>query len=264
LRRKTLEESSNMSIQVLGISGSPVKNSNTDRIVQAILESSGLEYKFVKLSTKKIGPCRACKKCVPDNICKVNDDFQALAEKIKTAKALVIGAYCPYGMIDGFTKAFLERLWSMRHVNNLNRGKLVTTAITGISFTNVILANMQIARELIMERMEIVGQISFRGNVPCLTCGQGSTCEMSGVPALFGKEAPASAERCIHVEDQKRAWGKIGRLGRLIGERVRGNDGAKARRTSSRLSKLVVMVPLLFAEAVLARAWTSLTQKRHR
>ena len=45
---------------------------------------------------------------------KVKDDFPELAEKIKTAKALVIGGYIPYSQIDGFTKALLERFWSLR------------------------------------------------------------------------------------------------------------------------------------------------------
>lgn len=42
-----------MDPKVIGISGSPVKNSNTDRLVKTILESSGLPHEFVKLSQKK-------------------------------------------------------------------------------------------------------------------------------------------------------------------------------------------------------------------
>jgi len=34
------------------------------------------------------------------------------------------GAYIPYGQIDGFSKTLLERFWSLRHVNNMLRGKL--------------------------------------------------------------------------------------------------------------------------------------------
>ena len=37
-----------MGIKALGISGSPVKNGNTDRLVQSILEATGLESEFVK------------------------------------------------------------------------------------------------------------------------------------------------------------------------------------------------------------------------
>ena len=63
-----------MNAQIIGISGSPIPNSNTDRAVEAVLESTGLDYEFVKLSDLNIRPCRACKQCVPDNICKQQDD----------------------------------------------------------------------------------------------------------------------------------------------------------------------------------------------
>ena len=74
-----------MSIEVLGVSGSPIRNSNTDRLVQAVLGATGLETEFVKLSRIDVRPCRACKGCVEDNICKVKNDFPALAEKLKEA-----------------------------------------------------------------------------------------------------------------------------------------------------------------------------------
>ncbi|MFQ5858251.1 MAG: flavodoxin family protein [Anaerolineae bacterium] len=239
------------SVQVLGVSGSPVKNSNTDRIVKAILEASGLEYEFVKLSTRKIGPCRACKQCTDDNVCKTRDDFPALAEKVKEAKALVIAGYTPYGMLDGFTKAFLERLWSTRHVNNLNRGKLAATVVTGITPLSVNLTSLQMARELYIERMEVLGQIKVRGNVPCLTCGHGNECQMSGVPALFGKGATASVDKCIYVEDQEKVWNQALRLGQLVGERVRGNAPARRKRPPLPLSLL------LLADQLRVRRWTA-------
>ena len=81
-----------MQPQILGISGRPIKNSNTDRLVNTILDATGLASEFVKLSRINVRPCLACKQCVPDNICKVKDDFQELAA-IKTAEALIIGAY---------------------------------------------------------------------------------------------------------------------------------------------------------------------------
>ena len=90
-----------MSIEVLGISGSPIKNSNTDRLVQAILDATELECEFVKLSQINIRPCLACKRCVQDNICKVKDDLPQLAETIEKAKGLIIGGYIPYKQIDG-------------------------------------------------------------------------------------------------------------------------------------------------------------------
>jgi multimeric flavodoxin WrbA len=214
-----------MSIEVLGISGSPVKNSNTDRLVKAVLDATGVEYEFVKLSKINIRPCMACKKCVPDNICKVKDDFPELAEKIKTAKALIIGAYPPYGQIDGFTKALLERFWSFRHRNNLLKGKLCATVLTGLDPRAMEAINMSLAAEIRdFEHMELVGQLSVQGNLPCLTCGEGDTCKMSGVPMFYGSDAKTSDFEYSRVEDQKEVWEEAARIGRLIGERIKTDN----------------------------------------
>lgn len=182
-----------MSAEVLGISGSPIKNSNTDRLVKAVLDATGLKSEFVKLSKINVRPCLACKKCVPDNVCKVRDDFPELAEKIKKAKALIIGAYIPYGQIDGFTKALLERFWSLRHVNNLLRGKLCATVLTGLMPDVLDNVNQSLAAELMeYERMDLVGQLTIKGNIPCLTCGEGDECEMSGLKMMYGPDAKTS------------------------------------------------------------------------
>jgi len=208
-----------MRIEVLGISGSPIKNSNTDRLVKAVLNATGLESEFVKLSTINVRPCLACKKCVPDNLCKVKDDFPELSEKIKKAKALIIGAYIPYGQIDGFTKALLERFWSLRHVNNLLRGKLCATVLTGLQPDALDNVNQSLAAELRdYERMDLIGQLTVQGNLPCLTCGEGDECEMSGLKVMYGPDARTSDFRYSQVEDQKEVWEEAVRIGRLIGE----------------------------------------------
>jgi multimeric flavodoxin WrbA len=210
-----------MSIEVLGISGSPVKNSNTDRLVKAVMDASGLRSEFVKLSLIDVRPCLACKKCVPDNVCKVKDDFPELAEKIKEAKALIVGAYIPYGQIDGFTKALLERFWSLRHVNNLLRGKLCATILTGLMPDVLDNVNQSMASELKeYERMDLIGQLTVQGNVPCLTCGEGDECEMSGLKVLYGPDAKTSDYGYSRVEDQKEVWEEAIQIGRLIGERL--------------------------------------------
>jgi len=210
-----------MSVEVLGISGSPIKNSNTDRLVKAILGATELEFEFVKLSRINVRPCMACQLCVPDNICKVKDDFQELAVKIMEAKALIIGAYTPYKQIDGFTKALLERFWSFRHVNNLLRGKLCATVLTGLSSDAMESVNRALVSEFQNERMELIGQVTVKGNLPCLFCGKGDECEMSGVKSRFGPDARTCDYPYSRVEDQKEVWEEAMKIGRLIGERVR-------------------------------------------
>jgi multimeric flavodoxin WrbA len=214
-----------MNIEVLGISGSPIKDSNTDRLVKIVLDSTGIESEFVKLSKINVRPCFACKKCVPDNICKVKDDFQELAEKIKKAKAIVIGAYTPYGQVDAFTKALFERFWSLRHVNNLLRGKLCATVLTGLMPSALNHVNQALAAELRdYERMDIIGQLTVKGNLPCLTCGEGDGCQMSAVKVMYGPDAKTSDFGYLRIEDQKEVWEEAVRIGRLIGERLQTAD----------------------------------------
>jgi len=211
-----------MNPAVLGISGSPVDNSNTDRLVKAVLDATGFETEFVKLSTITVRPCLACRRCVPDNICKVTDDFQELAENIKNAKAIVIGAYTPYGQIDAFTKALLERLWSLRHQHNLLRGKLCATVLTGLDPNTLDRINQSIAAGIRdYEQMVLIGQLSIQGHLPCLTCGEGDHCKMSAVTLLYGPDATTSDYGYSRVEDQEEVWEDAIRIGFLIGERLR-------------------------------------------
>ena len=211
-----------MNTEVLGMSGSPIDNSNTDRLVQGMLDATELECEFVKLSRINIRPCLACKQCVRDNICKVEDDYPELAERIKKAKALTIGAYTPYKQIDGFTKALLERFWSLRHVSNLLGGKLCATVVTYLTPEAADRVNQSLATALRkMERMELIGQVKVKGNLPCLTCGEGDECEMSGVKRRHGPDARSSDVAYSRVEDQIEVWEEAMRIGRVIGERVR-------------------------------------------
>lgn len=210
-----------MSVDVLGISGSPIKDSNTDRLIKAVLDETGAESEFVKLSSINVRPCLGCKKCVPDNVCKVNDDFPGLAEKIKTAKALVIGGYIPYSQIDGFTKALLERFWSLRHQTNLLKGKLAATILTGCIPEALAAVNQSLAAEMtVYENMDLIGQLTIQGNVPCAFCGKGDECEMGAIESMFGPGTKASDIKYARVEDQKGAWEEAKCIGRLIGERL--------------------------------------------
>jgi len=168
-----------------------------------------------------VRPRMACKKCTPDNICKVNDDFPALAGKIKTAKALVIGGYLPYSQIDGFTKALLERFWSQRHQTNLLKGKLGAAILTGCAPEALTSVNRSLAVELVeLEHMELIGQLTIQGNIPCVGCGKGDDCEMSGIKRRLDPGTKASDIQYARVEDQKEVWDEAIRIGNLMGERI--------------------------------------------
>ena len=147
-----------MSIEILGISASPVPNSDTDRLVLQVLEASGLKYEFMKLSDLNVGPQTS----------KVNDDFPELAKKLQEAKGLVLGGYTAYGTLDALSKAFLERLSSMRDLNSSLEQKYVVTIISGLSKQTREQALKLIAQELLVGNMHQVAQLSIEENVPCV------------------------------------------------------------------------------------------------
>lgn len=211
-----------MNPKIIGISGSPIKNSNTDRLIRSVLDASGLETEFVKLSKLDVKPCIACLGCKKDNICKVKDDFPELAEKVRRAGAVVVGGYSPYGTMDGFTKAFLERLFSLRHQNGLNRGKLAVTVATGIGrgAPGLDQASGQIGHALKLEGMTLLGELKAVGNPECMVCGYGQTCPMSALPWIFGDNTEVTPEKFSRVEDQTDLWQESQRLGQEIAQRL--------------------------------------------
>jgi multimeric flavodoxin WrbA len=211
-----------MKSQIIGISGSPIKNSNTDRLIQAVLDASGLSSEFVKLSKINVRPCIACLGCKTDNVCRVKDDFPALAEKVRHAGAVVVGGYSPYGAADGFTKAFLERLFSLRHQNGLNRGKLAVVVATGIGrgAPGLEEASNQIAHALNLEGMNVLGQLKVTGNPECMVCGYGQTCPMSALPWIFGDDIEVTPEKFSNVEDQTETWEQAIMLGQEIARKL--------------------------------------------
>jgi multimeric flavodoxin WrbA len=189
-----------MQAVVLGISGSPIPDSNTDRAVQHVLKATGLPSEFIKLSDLNMQPCRACLGCVENNQCVVQDDAQALAEKFRQAKAFVLGAYTPYSSLDARTKTFMERMYCLRHEAGLNRGKIGAAVITTACPPDAPgmppaaqTATTQLAIWMMEEGITNLGAMVLLGNLPCIRCGHGDRCEMSGVKMLHGPTATVSS-----------------------------------------------------------------------
>ena len=100
------------------------------RTIKAVLDATGLEKEFIKLIDYAVAPCKACLGCVKTNRCVIEDDGILLAEKAKEASALIIGGFTPYSSLDSRTKAFIERLYPLRHVHGFMRGKPGGAVIT--------------------------------------------------------------------------------------------------------------------------------------
>ncbi len=74
-----------------------------------------------------------------DRCVNTRDDGIMLAEKAKEADALIIACYTPYSSVDALTKAFIERLYPLRHKHGFMAGKpggaIVTCAVPATSKT---------------------------------------------------------------------------------------------------------------------------------
>ncbi len=208
-------------MKVLGISGSPIKNSNTDRAVKMVMAATMAQKQwFYKLSDYKISPCNACLGCVETNRCVINDDGVMLAEKAYKADVIIIGGFTPYSSLDSRTKAFMERLYPLRHRHGLMVGKpgaaVITCAIPpGREGMPPACENgLQAIRDYMMEEgMRYVGGISVLGNVPCVKCKSGILCQASGLKMIHGPDATLEKVGINTLEDNPETVGALKKLG---------------------------------------------------
>lgn len=86
-----------MDVKILGISATPVKGGNCDKLLnvalQAAEEIDHVKTEFVTLADKKIAMCVHCQFCIENRTdCKIKDDAQAIFQKIKEVDGVIIAA----------------------------------------------------------------------------------------------------------------------------------------------------------------------------
>jgi multimeric flavodoxin WrbA len=176
---------------IVGLSGSPILNGNTDRIVKAILEQSGQDYSFVNLSTLRYDPCRACAHlCAKTNLCPVDDDLKPYFEPIMNAKALVLGTPIHGGQITGWMYSFTTRLSCFSHVRHPLRDKPVLLVVTGLGRGGET-RSVQRFTENVSEQSRgarVIGHIYYASYTPpCYKCGMGHVCQVGGLWGMLGR-----------------------------------------------------------------------------
>ncbi|ADI74804.1 NADPH-dependent FMN reductase [Methanohalobium evestigatum Z-7303] len=218
-------------MKVLGVSGSPIDDGNTDSALKTALAATGMDTEFVKLKNYNIEPCRACLKCVNTNVCVINDAGNILAQKAKNADALIVAGYTPYSTLDSRSKAFIERLYPLRHKYGFMQGKpggaVITCAVPGSCemlppvCDNGVNAVMYYMME---EGMNFVGSATVLGNLPCIKCGYGDECDLTGIKMMYGNEATVKSVGVNRFEDQPEAVEAAKTLGKNIAEALKSNE----------------------------------------
>ena len=109
-------------MKVLGIMGSPRKQSNTDLLLDKALEGAaqaGAETEKVLVSKLKISPCLEIYACVKDGNCPIKDDMLPLYDKLVEADHVILASPIFFYSITAQAKALVDRsqaLWARKHV----------------------------------------------------------------------------------------------------------------------------------------------------
>jgi multimeric flavodoxin WrbA len=213
-------------MKILGISGSPRKESQsgTYKLVETVLENTGMDYELVSLRKKTISGCIACLGCVKDNVCKVEDDLAPLREKIVQADAYVFGAPNYYSGLNATTHALLERWFQFRHqTGNILWGKLAVAI--GVGGTSGGFAADELEKFLLYNFIETVAKVTGQGAASCYRCGFGETCQV-GIPNMIhGAGVKITPDMIPDVARQPKVMDTAIEAGKLLGQRLKeGHD----------------------------------------
>lgn len=212
---------------VVGISGSPFPNGNTDRMVKALLERSGKEHTFANLSTLRYDPCRGCARlCAKTNLCPLEDDLRPYMEPIRDAEALVLGTPVHNGFMTAWLFSFISRIWCFHHVKDLLRGKPVVIVVTTLFEQTGRIAAERVAEYLNSwhsRSLKILGNVVFVSeSPPCYKCGMGKQCHVGGLWAMVGQDEQRlqdlkiSKKLFLQWEDCEKTVQEVEKYGELL------------------------------------------------
>ena len=108
--------------KVLGIAGSPRRGGNTETLLDRFLagaESAGAEAEKIVAVRLKIAGCIACDGCWDDGHCVVQDDFQAVYDRLIAADVIALAAPLYFWNLPSQVKALIDRSqcqWARRVV----------------------------------------------------------------------------------------------------------------------------------------------------
>lgn len=97
-------------MKILGICGSSREESNTNKLVKKVAETSGADFELIYLGMLDIKPCTGCSACMmTEGQCPIQDDMQAVYEKLLQADGLIVGGPTYFFDINGAVKDFIDR-----------------------------------------------------------------------------------------------------------------------------------------------------------
>jgi len=97
-------------MKILAVCGGLRDESNTNKVVRKVAESSGCDYEIVELGKLEVKPCTGCSECMMnEGKCPIEDDMQALYQKLLDADAIILGSPTYYMNVSGAVKCLIDR-----------------------------------------------------------------------------------------------------------------------------------------------------------
>jgi multimeric flavodoxin WrbA len=152
-------------VNVLYVSGSPRKGSNTDYLLDLML--SVTDGESVKLSDYQIEPCTSCWACVRRDECTIDDDVSnVLIPMLLDAGAVVLGSPVYFNNVSAQLKAFMDRSWSIRgKLRNKIGGAVVVGRRYGAESAITAMNAFFLKHELIVANRGVSGIAFDRGDI---------------------------------------------------------------------------------------------------
>jgi multimeric flavodoxin WrbA len=100
-------------MRIIGISGSPRVDGNTDTILREALTAAseeGAEVELLRLTDYRLQPCNACGTCFKTKECVIDDDGEKLYQEIVKADGIILGSPSYFQGVTAQMKTFIDRI----------------------------------------------------------------------------------------------------------------------------------------------------------
>ena len=103
-------------MRIVAVCGSFREESNTNKLIRIVAEASGIDCEFIELGSLDIKPCSGCSMCMMnEGKCPIDDDMQAVYDKLLAADGFIIGGPTYFMDISGAVKSFIDRTMAVKY-----------------------------------------------------------------------------------------------------------------------------------------------------
>ncbi|MCD6419013.1 flavodoxin family protein [bacterium] len=108
--------------KIIGIVGSGRRNSNSERLLEAALNSAAKHHcttEIIDILDMNFSGCNECNECLKTGRCIIKDDLTQIYDRLASADGIIISAPVYFYSLPGQLKLFVDRfqaLWARRYI----------------------------------------------------------------------------------------------------------------------------------------------------